>query len=84
MSFYKILEEIPEIKRFQLIQRSKNKLELRLLTDERDVAFRKATKDLQEFLHSKEIYNVEVSLSEEAPKANKVSGKFKHIFKDFE
>lgn len=84
MSFYKILEEIPEIKRFQLIQRSKNKLELRLLTDERDVAFRKATKDLQEFLHSKEIYNVEVSLSEEAPKANKVSGKFKHIYKDFE
>ena len=84
MSFYKILEEIPEIKRFQLIQRSKNKLELRLLTDERDVAFRKATKDLQEFLHSKEIYNVEVSLSQEAPKANKVSGKFKHIYKDFE
>ena len=84
MSFYKILEEIPEIKRFQLIQRSKNKLELRLLADERDVAFRKATKDLQEFLHSKEIYNVEVSLSEEAPKANKVSGKFKHIYKDFE
>ncbi|MBP5600062.1 MAG: phenylacetate--CoA ligase family protein [Lachnospiraceae bacterium] len=84
MSFYNILEEIPEIKRFQLIQRSKNKLELRLLTDERDVAFRKATKDLQEFLHSKEIYTVEVSLSEEAPKANKVSGKFKHIFKDFE
>lgn len=84
MSFYKVLEEIPEIKRFQLIQRSKNKLELRLLTDERDVAFRKATKELQEFLHSKEIYNVEVSLSEEAPKANKVSGKFKHIYKDFE
>ena len=84
MSFYKILEEIHEIKRFQLIQRSKDKLELRLLTDERDVAFRKATNDLQEFLHSKEIYNVEVSLSEEAPKANKVSGKFKHIFKDFE
>ena len=84
MSFYKILEEIPEIKRFQLIQRSKNKLELRLLTDERDVALRKATKDLQEFLHSKEIYNVEVSLSEAVPKANKVSGKFKHIYKDFE
>ena len=44
----------------------------------------KATKDLQEFLHSKEIYNVEVSLSKEVPKANKVSGKFKHIYKDFE
>ena len=84
MSFYKILEEIPEIKRFQLIQRSSNKLELRLLTDNKEIAFSKAIKDLQEFLNSKDIFDVEVFLSNELPQANKVSGKFNHIYKDFE
>ena len=84
MSFYKILEEIPEIKRFQLIQRSSNKLELRLLADNKEIAFSKAIKDLQEFLNSKDIFDVEVFLSDELPQANKVSGKFNHIYKDFE
>ncbi len=84
MSFYKILEEIPEIKRFQLIQRSSNKLELRLLADNKEIAFSKAIKDLQEFLNSKDIFDVEVFLSDELPQTNKVSGKFSHIYKDFE
>ncbi len=84
MSFYKILEEIPEIKRFQLIQKSSNKLELRLLADNKEVAFNKAIKDLQEFLNSKDIHDVELFLSDELPQANKVSGKFNHIYKDFE
>ena len=84
MSFYKILEEIPEIKRFQLIQRSSNKLELRLLADNKEIAFSKAIKNLQEFLNSKDIFDVEVFLSNELPQANKVSGKFNHIYKDFE
>ena len=73
-----------EIKRFQLIQRSINKLELRLLTDNKEAAFKKATKDLQEFLNSKGIFDVEVFLSNELPQANKVSGKFNHIYKDFD
>ena len=42
MSFYKILEEIKEITRFQLIQKSYKKLELRLTANEKDVAFKKA------------------------------------------
>ena len=84
MSFYKILEEIPEIKRFQLIQRSSSKLELRLLTDNKEIAFSKAIKDLQEFLNSKDVVDVEVFQSDELPQANKVSGKFKHIYKDFD
>lgn len=83
MSFYKILEEIPEIKRFQLIQRSSNKLELRLLADNKEIAFSKAIKDLQEFLNSKDIFDVEVFLSDGLPQANKVSGKFNHVYKDF-
>ena len=84
MSFYKILEEIKGIVRFQLIQRSYQKLELRLVADEKKVAFDKAKKDLQEFLNSKNITGVEIFLSNELPQANKVSGKYNHIYKDFE
>ena len=84
MSFYKILEEIPEIKRFQLVQRSYKKLELRLIADDKEIAFNKATKSLQEFLNSKNIYDVELILSENSPQTNKASGKFNHIYKDFD
>ena len=84
MSFYKILEEIKEIVRFQLIQRSYQKLELRLVADEKNVAFDKAKKDLLDFLKSKNITNVKIILSDELPHANKISGKYNHIYKDFE
>lgn len=84
MSFYKILEEISEIIRFQLVQRTYKKLELRLVTDEKEVAFDKAKKNLQEFLNSKDVFDVEIYLSDELPQANKVSGKYNHIYKDFE
>ena len=84
MSFYKILEEIPEIKRFQLIQREIKKLELRIISDNRYIAFNKAIRKIQEFLNSKDIYDVEIILSEEPPQANKISGKFNHIYKEFE
>lgn len=84
MSFYKILEEIKEIVRFQLIQRSYQKLELRLVAEEKKVAFDKAKKELQEFLNSKNVSDVEIFLSDELPQVNKISGKYNHIYKDFE
>lgn len=84
MSFYKILEEVKEIIRFQLIQRSYQKLELRLITNQRKVAFEKAQKELLDFLKNKNIFNVEIFLSDELPQANKVSGKYNHIYKNFE
>ncbi|MEG0282929.1 MAG: AMP-binding protein [Clostridia bacterium] len=83
MSCYKILEEIKEIVRFQLIQKSPKKLELRLVANEKEIAFDKAKKELQEFLNTKNISNVEIFLSEELPQANKISGKYNHIYKDF-
>ena len=84
MSFYKILEEIPGIKRFQLIQKSNNKLELRLHSDNNELIFEKAKKELQEFLESKNITNVEINLSKELPQSNKISGKYNHVYRDFE
>lgn len=82
MSFYKILEEIKEITRFQLVQKSLNKLELRIIADDRISAFEKAQGELQGFLISKGLSDIEVFLSDEEPQANKVSGKYNHIYKD--
>lgn len=48
------------------------------------MAFKKAKKELQEFLNSKNIIDIEIFLSDELPHANKVSGKYNHIYKDFE
>ncbi|MBQ3416054.1 MAG: phenylacetate--CoA ligase family protein [Clostridia bacterium] len=83
MSFYKILEEIKEITRFQLVQRTKNKLELRMISDNRELAFQKANEELQNFLKSKGLNNTEIYLSDDLPQANKTSGKFNHIYKEF-
>ena len=84
MSFYKILEEIDGVTRFQLIQKSLQKLELRLVANEKENAFMKAQQDLQVFLAEKGIQNVTIVLSNALPQANKISGKFNHICKDLE
>jgi len=84
MSFYKILEEIKGIVRFQLIQRSYQKLELRLVADDNKEAFNKAKKALLEFLNTKNINDVEIFLSNELPQTINTSGKYNHVYKDFE
>lgn len=83
MSFYKILSEIKEINRFQLIQKSPTKLELRLIGKEKEIIFDQAKKLLEEFLNSKNIKNIEIYLSDKLPQSNKISGKYNHIYKDF-
>ena len=84
MSFYKILEEIDGITRFQLIMRSNKKLELRLISAKKEEVFENAKNELTKFLNSKNIFEVEIFLSKDEPQANKISGKFNHIYKDYE
>ena len=84
MSLYKILEEVKTIRRFQLVQRSENRLELRLISDDRETAFAEAKRDLLAFFESRGLHGIEIYLSDKTPDAHKVSGKFKHIYKDFQ
>lgn len=79
MSLYKILEEVKEIRRFQLIQKDNNRLELRIISDDREQAFEKAKQDLLAFLASKGLNNIEIFLSDKEPEADETSGKFRHI-----
>lgn len=83
MSFYKILEEIKEIKRFQLIQKTQEKLALRLDSNNKENAFEIAKNEITKFLNTKNITNIEVYLLDELPQPDK-SGKYKHIYKDIE
>ena len=82
MSFYKVLEEVPKVRRFQLVQRSPEALELRLAADDRGAAFQTAKGELRSFFESKGL-SVEILLSDELPQADPVSGKFKHVYKGF-
>nr|MCR5734203.1 hypothetical protein [Lachnospiraceae bacterium] len=82
MSLYKILEEVKSVRRFQLIQRGPDKVELRMISDQPEDAFDQAKHDLNEFFESKGLH-VEIVLSDRKPQADRISGKFKHIYKDF-
>jgi len=85
MSLYKVLEEVPDIRRFQLIQRSLTRLELRVTTEaDKETVFENAKKDLITFFSQNGVSDVMIDYSNELPQANKTSGKFKHIYSDFE
>ena len=83
MSLYKILEEVKNIRRFQLIQTAEKELELRIEGDNPEEGFEKAKKELMSFLKDKGIEGVSVRLSDKKPSSHPVSGKFKHVYKDF-
>ena len=83
MSLYKVLEEVKTIRRFQLVQRAPDRVELRITSDDPGEAYAQAKHDLQEFFGSKGL-TVEIVLSDLSPQADKTSGKFKHIYRDFE
>ena len=82
MSLYKVLEEVKAIRRFQLIQRASDKVELRLVADEREEAFEQAKRALREFFESKGL-TTEIFLSDRPPQADRTSGKFKHIYSTY-
>ena len=83
MSLYKILEEIKPIRRFQLVHTAPESLELRLISDDPEGAFEQAKKELLTFFQEKGLTGINITLSEKIPQAHKVSGKFKHIYTDF-
>ncbi|MEE1219747.1 MAG: AMP-binding protein [Ruminococcus sp.] len=78
LSLYAILKEIHGIQRFQLVQVSGNKLELRLIADNKEKLFEQAKKAVNEYLLQNGV-TCEIYLSTELPQANAYSGKFKHI-----
>ncbi len=83
MSLYKILEEVKSVQRFQLVQTAPSSLSLRLAADDPAAAFADAQQALQAFFSAKGLSDIEITLSGKEPQAHPVSGKFKHIYRDY-
>ncbi|MDD6039305.1 MAG: phenylacetate--CoA ligase family protein, partial [bacterium] len=82
LAIYAVLKEVHSIRRFQVLVYPNNKVELRI--EEKDgvskaEAFEAAKRSLEAFLLTQNIHAVTITLSEELPKQNAKSGKFKHI-----
>ena len=50
-----------------------------MVSDEKDVAFAEAERELLSFFAEKGIKDLTITLSDLPPQANPISGKFKHI-----
>ena len=82
LSVYAVLKEVHEIRRFQMLVYPENKVLLRLEEKEgvsKEEAFLKARERLETFLKTQDITQVDIQVSEELPKQNPNSGKFKHV-----
>ena len=78
LSIYAILKEVHGIERFQLIQQENDRLELRLIAENKEEQFAKAKQTVEAYLHQNGV-DAEIYLSNSTPSANPISGKFKHI-----
>lgn len=75
---YAVLKEVHGIERFQLIQQEDDRLELRLIGDNKQEIFKAAKKAVEDYLFQNGIL-ADVYLSEKLPSINPISGKYKHI-----
>ena len=82
LSLYAVLKEVHAVRRFQLLVYAGNRIQLRLEEQEgssRQAAFEEAERRIRDYLRSQGISRVDIALSEEQPRQDPGSGKFKHI-----
>lgn len=78
LSLYAVLKEVRGIERFQLIQRERDRLALRLIAANRAECFAEAKRALETYLRQNGVTAV-IELSDAPPAANPISGKYKHV-----
>lgn len=87
LALYAELKEVHELRRFQLLVSSGNRIKLRLEPAagvSRDAAFLNASIALRSRIELYGIDAVDIALSDELPGSHPVSGKFKHIINEKE
>lgn len=77
LALYALLKELPGVRRFQLLQRSGDLLELRFLAIDKEYAFTQSKVVLEKYFQKHGV-TAEYILSEEPPQSTS-GGKFKHI-----
>lgn len=78
LSLYAILKEVQGIERFQLIQHENDRLELRLIAENRMDCFTEAKRAVEVYFDRNGV-TAEIYLSDNLPAASPISGKYKHI-----
>lgn len=78
LSLYAILKEVHGIERFQLIQHENDRLELRLIAENKEDCFIEAKRTVETYLRQNGV-TAEIYLSDSLPSASQISGKYKHI-----
>lgn len=78
LSLYALIKEVYGVQHFQLIMTEGNRLELRLIAENKRQVFIAAKQAIESYLLQNGVVAT-VNLSELPPQANPVSGKFKHI-----
>lgn len=84
LAIYATLKEVHALRRFQLVANSNHSAELRIEPMEGvtvEEAFQKAKFALNEFFSKHGLFDVTITLSDEKPKQDAGSGKYKHIIK---
>ena len=85
MAIASVVEQVPGVKRYQIIQTAPDQIKVRLeLEPGADGAaiWVKIEADLREFFFAQGVARVETILAVEAPQVNLVSGKFRHVYKE--
>lgn len=84
LAIYATLKEVHALQRFQLVVHQENQIEFRMEEADgvnREKAFEQGKEALLMYLKSQGVEGVTVTLSEEKPRQQAGSGKFKHIIK---
>ena len=85
LAVYATLKEVHCLKRFQLVVRAENRIELRLEAANgisKEDAFVQADSALRAFFQQYGIHNVDITLSPDSPRRHPGSGKFKHVINE--
>ncbi|HAL15911.1 MAG TPA: CoF synthetase [Anaerolineaceae bacterium] len=85
MAIASVVEQVPGVLRYQIIQTALDQLKVRLEVEpgtEREAVWDVVAVELQTFLASQGAATIGVALASEAPQANPVSGKFRHVYRE--
>lgn len=78
LAVYAALKEVTGLKRFQLVQKEQNVLELRMTAQDKQFVFQQAEVILQDYFRKNGVH-VTVYAGEKEPQIHPQSGKFKHV-----
>ncbi len=86
MAIASVVEQVPGVTRYQIIQTAPDQLRLRLEVEsgaDREAIWVKLEADLGEFFLAHGAAPVQAVLASEEPQVNPVSGKFRHVFREY-